>query len=587
MNKGRFQVFNHSLLWVILLGLGALLRLVSLAWPPLGDAEASSALSVATGALASPFWHGGNGAWGSASYQMLTGWLYQVFGTSNANARWIPALAGLGLILAVWHLRTRMGQTQAIFLGILLAISPTMLVTSRTAGGTSLAVLGVAMFVAFALTPNGTQKETRHFAVMGVGLALALASGPTAWNGLLSLAITFAWLRWRGAGDEHPEASIPQGAWRALGLALMVTFLGLTTQFGAGMDGLGVALQAPGQWLAGWTRSGGLALLTALALLPVYEPLVLVFGIIGAARRETDDLIRRGARTWALAAAVLFVLRVGRRPEDLVWVVLPLAYLAAAPLSTLVEIFTDGLEDISVYIMAGVLAALAGFTYLQLVGYTNELSIGGSPQIVTLGLVLTALGFAASLFLLYGMTWSWVEAFHAAGGVGAVLLALLTLSAGWRLAFSPQATGGPELWRPTSASPDIQLLERTLEQLSVANRGEESGLPIRVQEPVPASLAWILRHEKAAPAATGGTPPAAILLPASDSQPSLPGSYVGQRFGVETAWGWEGPLPPDGLGWWILRKSSTRTVEWVLYVPNESPAHSQGGNDGVEAPPPS
>jgi hypothetical protein len=232
-----------------------------------------------------------------------------------------------------------------------------------------------------------------------------------------------------------------------------------------------------------------------------------------------------------------------------------------------------------------VLAALAGFTYLQLVGYVNELSIGGAPEIVTLGLVLTALGFAASLFLLYGMTWSWVEAFHAAGAVGVVLLGVLTLSAGWRLGFSPQATGGPELWRPTSASPDIQLLERTLEQISAAKRGEESGLPIRVQAPVPASLAWILRHETAAPAATDASPPQAVLLPSSDSQPSLPGTYVGQRFGVDTAWGWEGPLPPDGLGWWILRKGGTRSIQWVLYVPNEGPSQSQGGNDGVEAPP--
>jgi len=585
MKEGKLQVPNQAFVWGALLGLGALLRLVSLGWPPLGDAEASSALSAATGALASPFWKAGSGGWGSASYQTLTGWLYQVFGTSNAAARWIPALAGLGLIFAAWFLRRHLGRTQAVLLGLLLAISPTMLITSRTAGGTSLALLGVAMFLAFALTRTEGERGLPPFAGMGVGLGLALASGPMAWNGLLSLAIAFAWLRWRGDGMEAVEKSTPQGAWRTLGLASLVTFLGLTTQFGAGMDGLSVALQAPAQWLAGWTRPGSLALLTALALLPVYEPLILVFGLLGAARRGSEALIWRGARIWALAAAVLFLLRAGRRPEDLVWVVLPMAVLATVPLGTLIEILTDGLEDISVYLMAGVLAALAGFTYLQLVGYVNELSIGGAPEIVTLGLVLTALGLAASLFLLYGMTWSWSEAFHAAGAVGVVLLGVLTLSAGWRLAFSPQATGGPELWRPTSASPDIQLLERTLEQISAAKRGEESGLPIRVQAPVPASLAWILWHETAAPAATDGSPPQAVLLPFSDSQPSLPGTYVGQRFGVDTAWGWEGPLPPDGLGWWILRKGGTRSIQWVLYVPNEVPSQSQGGNDGVEAPP--
>ncbi len=453
--------------------------------------------------------------------------------------------------------------------------------------GTALAVLGTAMFVVFGLDAPGTAPGSRRFAWMGVGLGLALASGPAAWDGLVCLAAALAWLRWRVGDPQTSWRAVPARSWRVFALALGVTFLGLTVEFGAAMDGLGVALQAPGEWLAGWTQPGSLALLTGLVLLPVYEPLIFAFGILGAGRRSEEGPIWAGARVWALAAAILFLLRVGRRPEDLVWLVLPLAVLATQPLGRLVSVLTDGLEDISVYVMIGVLAALAGFTYLQLAGYINEVNVGGSPEIVTLGLVLTALGFAVSLFLLYGMTWSWTEAFRASGSVGVLVLTLFTLSAGWRLAFSPQTTGGPELWRPTSASPDVRLLERTLAQVAMANRGEERGLAIQVQTALPPALAWVLRHElPTAGTASTGSPPPAILLPASDRELNLPGTYLGQSFGIDTTWGWDGPLPPDGFGWWILRKGGTRSVEWVLYVHSDAPLPSQGGNDGVDAPPP-
>jgi hypothetical protein len=572
MRRGRFEVTNEAVLWGGVVALAGLLRLVSLGWPPLSDPEAMAALSAAKGAMASPFWSGGAGPWASVSYQTLTGWLFQVLGTSDSVARWAPALAGIGLLALPWLLRRRLGSARAIILAVLLAISPAMLTTARTAGGTSLALLGVGTLLGAALGNGDDDANRRRYAWMGVGLGLALASGPSGWSGLLSLGIAAAWVRWRSADSEDGLGMAP-GATRVLALALLVTVLGLAVQFGAGMDGLGVALQAPALWLAGWTQPGVLPLLTAVVLLPAYEPLIFIFGLVGAGRTADDDLIWRGARAWALVAVLMVVLRPGRTADDLVWVVLPLALLATLPLSSLSEVLSDGLEDLSVYLMAAVLAALAGFTYLQLAGYINAADVGGSPEMLTLGLVLTAIGFAASLFLLYGMTWSWAEAFHAAGAVGCLVLAILTLSAGWRLAFSPQSTGGPELWQPVSASSDLQLLERTLEEVSMAERGQETGLAIRAQVQPPAALAWVLRRYTDATASPGSqdTLPQVILLPASDIQPSLPGSYVGQTFSVETVWGWDGPLPPDPLGWWIVRQGASQPINWVLYVHSDAP----------------
>ncbi len=580
-----FRLRRESVLWLAIGLSGALLRLAALAWPPLNNTEAAEALAAAARTtFASPFWGTAGGA--SAAYQSLTAWLFQLLGASDWLARCVPALAGALTVFLPLGLRHRLGSTRALVLGALLAWSPALWAVARTAGGTSLAVLGVGALIVSALQHNETAHSSRRSAWMGAAAGLALASGPQALTGLIGLGLGCAWWRWR-TPPGRGEAGGQVVAWPIFGVALGASFLALATQFGTQLGGLATAIQMPGQWLATWVGSSQLSLAPAVVMLGVYEPFVTLFGLAGVAlARPSGDRIWTAAAVWSGASLALFWLRPGRSAEDLVWVVLPLSVLACLAISRLLDILTDGLEDRSVYLMALALAVLGGFGYLQLTTLANNPDLSGSPQVIQLGFVFTALGFAVALFVLYGVIWSWGEAIHASGAAFGLITFLLAFSAGWRLTLGPEAAGGTELWRPQASSPDLSLLETTLHGVAAQTSGEVNDLAIRLDVTPPPSLAWVLRSFTPAEARVGDpTPPKAILLPKTDTAPSLPGPYLGQSFAVENVWAWDGPLPPDGLKWWLLRKAPSQALDWVLYVQADQPVEGENGAGGPGQPP--
>lgn len=554
----------ETVLWLLAAAGAGLLRLGALGWPPLPDPEAAEALATLSRNLArSPFWPSGVAGLGSsASYQSLTGWVFSGFGPTDAAARVIPALFGVFIVLMPLLIRRRIGRSTALFLAAMLAISPTVTAVSRMAGGAALAVAGLGLTLAMALRGESAEHDQQRWAWMGAGVGLALASGPTAITGLIGLAVAVAWWRWGGeAGNRLDRA--------ALGVATLagtVTFLAAATQLGSWLGGLSVAFMAPGQWLATWVQPGNLPWASALALLPVYEPAALVLGVVGwALSVQGDKDLGKAAGIWAFTGLLLFVLRTGRTSADLVWVVVPLSYLGSVTMLHLVRALGDLSYGVTRHLMAVAFLLLGAFGYLQLAAYSAGLTAGGAPKFVELGFVLTAVGFATALFILFGMTWSWSEAWQSLGSAAAVATLLLSFSAMWGLNFSARAASGVELWRPVSTTVDIRAMRKTLSELAVKQIGEPDGVPIGLGEAPPPSLVWAVRGFLKG-TTTDQEAPAIVLLPDTGQPPTLPAKYVGQKVDLEATWGWAGPFPPDAVAWWLQRKGPTTPIRWVMYV---------------------
>ncbi len=130
-----------TLAYTAVVAVGSWLRLARLGWPPLTDSEAVRALAAAAGTpKPSAFWLALPPT--DPAYSALTSVLLQALGSKEFVVRIIPAIAGIGVLLLPWMLRKRIGTGAAFVAACLLAISPVMLASSRTAGGSSLAVLG-------------------------------------------------------------------------------------------------------------------------------------------------------------------------------------------------------------------------------------------------------------------------------------------------------------------------------------------------------------------------------------------------------------------------------------------------------------
>lgn len=548
---------------------GAWLRLARLAWPPLTDTEAIRALAAAAGTpKPSAFWPALPPT--DPAYSSLTSLVLQAIGSRDFVVRIVPALAGIAVLFLPWLLRKRLGMGASLLAAGLLAVSPTMLASSRTAGGSSLAVAGAFLALAFVMgreTPGGSTGRNIGAAALPAGLALA--ASPTVFTGLLGVAIGLG-LAQLGAGRMRlaPIRVAGSGRW---GQAILLTIgaaVALAVALGAyplGLAGLGAEI---GSWLTGWRLGSAFGLLTLLAALLIYEPLIMVAGVmcawLGWRRREPFVLgLALGSVGLALAVGVY----PGHTPEDLQWLVVPMALLAGGAIGRLIEGLETSESRPTVAALTAVLAVLLAFAYLQLASYARGLSPNMTLDPgLRLWLAGAALALGAFVCILFGLGWSWRMAGQAASLALGVGLFLTTVSMAAGLSFGPSAASATQLWRSSATAPEAASLQATLRGVSQAKTGRMDALPVLVEDSVSPALAWLLRDFPAARQIAGPEQPAVILMRPKAQNPALGADYVGQTVVLGDKWGWEGPIPPGVLAWWVTRQAPTVGENWLLLV---------------------
>lgn len=583
MSERRLSV--EGLAWLLILLLAAWSRLAALGRVPLDDAEAAEALAAAASSgTPSAFWPE-NAPTESPSYHALTGLLFAPLGPADVLARLAPALAGVALVMSPLLARGALGRGPALATALILLLSPTALATARTASGASLSALGWTIAVA-ALAYNNAPAERRALWA-AVGAGLAVASGPHALMGLITLAIGWLllsiWERRRAEGTLRPQAmrrrraepeaasleSLPPQALRRSALLGGIVALCLASGLGLFPAGLAGVFEGAGAWVDGWTQSSGYRLLPYLGMLPIYEPLALAFGLAGAwLTARGSDRRPRGELAWALASILVAIAYIGRTPSDLIWAVLPLAVLSGRALVALLGSLAQVVSWPAVGGFGAAAALLVCYAFLQLAGYASGLGGLDVALDFALQLGLAALGvvLAVLALLFLGWGWSWKSAAQAGGLAGFVLAAGLTLSAGWRLNYSPMAASAGELWRNQANTTGLRLLGHSLRMVSQAQTGRAEALPLRLAASAPAGLAWELRDFAPAGDDSQGGAPQLVLTPEEPQPPALQDDYLGQSFTISETWNWDTLLPPNFIRWLVVRKAPTEPVRWLMLV---------------------
>jgi hypothetical protein len=559
---------------IFLLGLG--LRTSNLDTFPLSDSEASEALWAAEGTPEdSVFWpREQDDAGTSAVYQTVTWIWFQAVGGGDAAARLFPAVIGALIVLPPWLLRRRLGRLGALTGSFLLAISPTLVASARAADGTSAAMVAVALgAAALILGLDEEWRPARVTTVLALCLALGLAAGPALFVGLLSLAPAAALMLltaprlWTAATWSSVRAGLP----RAIGIGVLGA---LALSLAAGFLPRGATSLAEGVrvWLLGWIGPGEMHALTPVAILLVYEPLVLVFGVVGAiaAVRERDS-VNVGAVWWAALAFLTAVVYSGRSGAVVAWSTIPLAVLAGQSLAREAERFRGLPTPWHAVGVAALVILLFVYTGVQLSAYASGVGPGLSPLIPEARLAVAggALIVAALAVVLIGLGWSWDVARSGTAAAGAVLLLLVTLSSGWRLNYFRLRPGASELWNVSAPTYGIHRLAATVASLSVATRGVGDELPLAIDDASPPpSLLWALRDYPrftSTDTSLAESPPV-LLSRKTNVEPRLGADYLGQTIVLRETKGFAGPLPPAFLQWWWRREVPVVEDPWLLLV---------------------
>ncbi len=514
-----------------------------------------------------------------------------ILGGTDAAARLPSVIAGIGLVLAPALFRDQIGRVSALIVSALLAISPSAVMASRLADGVTFSALLTVLIVWMALGLGPEEARSAGKRAIGLGIAagalLFLCESGGAYSALTLIGGLLFLIQTEKRGGEFGDLlrrisvrfQWPVGAGAAVVTVALVATLGFFHPGG---------LSAVGDLILGsvrmaTTRNPVGFFAYPISVLLLYEPLLFVLGVWGVARaiwrpgRFSGFLIG-----WALSGFFLAALVPGAVAGHVLWVIVPLAFLAAEPLAAMGRMWESvdlrsGELPWNIPPAWGVVAHGAASLAFLLVAGANLLGFARQMPVTELGewmqpiLALLALILLVILFFLVGSIWGERGAWPGlAVGLIAFLL-IYTVGAAWGVAVA-RGDDPRELWHMNVPAGTLHLLRETIEEASIRHTGDPHTIDMVVLAPQDWSLEWELRGFPNATFVRTLSPRVTapvVITPVADEEPAMGTDYVGQDFVTERTWT---PWFDDArqIVAWIMQRHSARepyaTRAYVLWV---------------------
>jgi hypothetical protein len=568
MKPSRLEIKLGSVLYFAIFILAVVLRFVHLGTFPLADEEALGALRAASSTThASAFYIEPSSVIIQPAYEILTRTLFQIIGANDFLSRFIPALAGALLVLTPLLAKDKLGWGQTVIMGFLLAVCPVFVTISRTASGASLAALGAMSFM-MGILGLSEQNHSRNSIMAGIGLGLCFASGPFIYTAIFILGISL--IIWKLVASQfhkelwvnlYPVGNVGQVFWiAAAALFVFATGLGLS------INGLSGLFDSLAYWLSSWRGGSAFGIMTFLVMIPLYIPVLLMLGILGGwtSLRKQDGI---GASAVILALVGLFVVIFfpGHQPYDLVWIALPLSFVASRYLVWFSRYLFEGRINLWVVAMVALIVLFAFMMYLQFSSFSNQDQLidpvaAWMTLLVFLALITVILSF-------FGLGWDWTSARLSVILASLILVGFLGIQGLMQLNFGPYMLTASGLWRNKVPSVGMELMLETIKTTSQMATGTDHEVDIEIIGAAPTSLIWALRDfQPSDRVSLDDKGSSVVLIRKSGTDLSLQDDYIGQTIAIGEEWGWDSALPPELLKWWVKRQPPVVLDEWLILV---------------------
>lgn len=527
---------------------------------------------------------------------------FTLAGASDEIARWLPALAGVILVLLPWGLRKRLGRGGALAASFVLAISPSAVYAARKLDGAIVvAACGLAVIVGLINYVDMHRPGYLYLAVVALGLGLV--AGPGIYT-LLLVFLAFGLLLfarerllnrqggWSSLAEAVEAARSEKGLLASTAAVLVGTFGLVATTFVLHPAGVGHAADLVGEWARSFLpEADGQPFIYPLLLLLRYEPLILVMGLVEVGRwavsRRTD--LQEGTQPgsafphtaflifWALAAMVLILIAGHRPPGNVLLVVVPMALLAGQGMGRTWRWISQRNLWSEAALFALIALGIGIFFYLQMAAFGLSSSTETAPfagitlYAGTAYLILAVV--ALLLFVILGVVagvWRGRQLVLAGGWLTAlVFLSLFGFKAMWSVNFA-HSSDARELMIMQATVPEVRLFVDRLEALSLEKSGDAHTLQFTVDTATGPVVAWYLRDFGQQSTVDGlSAPPdtvASVTLAAQDLP--LGETFRGQGFALRTHWLPWGLWGRDLVRWLLFTEGSLPVVdqEVVLWV---------------------
>ncbi len=521
----RFSIF-----WCLIVGLiGVLLRFYRLGSLPLSDIEVENALL----------------AWLIVDGQKVvdTNWLansalvnfsqiviFWIADTANPiSARIITVLCGSALIFSpLWFVRY-IGRVGAGVTMALLAVSPSLVMISRTADGMSMALICLVIALV-GLERANSKNDGKGIGMIILGLVLGLMCGVSFI--MPFLFITFILLRY----PHITKLLLKTFRTTSFGSALAYIVIGLlvVTAFFRYKYGFMVLTEPWMQWFSGWLSYSRIrpGLLTA-EISFLNQPLLILLSVVGLGIALHGRSLERYLLVLSVCGLLYGIAYSGVQSRDVVWVIIPLFILCARVGAWASEGQWSGYELIIVTIQGVILGLLMVFGYIVFGGldftfHTPDYSFDRYILVQVLILV----GVLVLVVTLFSLGWS------ARVSTVSVIIVMLLSSTVWSIHRSYNMIRAPSggyttNWHKKWSTGADELMLKTLENLSLRYVGHRREVDIKVVGPYNRQVAWRLREFTNVnwdESLAGDGHPAVILTSGADISISAGPGYIGQEF---------------------------------------------------------
>ena len=552
-------------LYILAFALALALRLTQLGLMPLSDAEALpalQALQIAQGVKTTlephPF------------YILSTSVLFFLFGGgTNFLARLVPALVGSLLVFAPRLLFDgRIKPRPGLILAFFLALDPGLVSLSRQAASPIIAITFLLFTLAYI--------DKRRPDLVGVFGALTLLSGPSIWQGLLSIGIPLAIFvglsqRQKPKLDEQAETSdepeivdAPLFEVRDAILPFIATFIIAGSLFFIVPNGLSAALGSLPTYISSWLTTSDVSTGRLFLSLLIYQPLAVLLALIALMRGWVTGSARViPISLWLLVSVLIVVFMPSHQVSDLAWMLIPLYTMAALELARSFDIYPE--ERSEVFGVIFLTAFIWIFAWLDFAGMV-WLPVG-SPEFVTrFWLLLGALALIVISLVLVAAGWSVRTA--RIGGVWGMTLVLSVLAFSGTLGSAGlRGLSYPELWWHENLPMQADLLEATVREVSEIGLGNDFAAPVVINGIDSPALEWALREHSVQVVDTLDVSSSPyFVITVDQTNPTLVSAYRGQDFSWRQTPLWSIANSGDWIRWVILREMPMSGETIILWA---------------------
>lgn len=597
--------------WLLLIAVSVLLRVIELGDVPLADAESSAALAAYRDTFPNVYTSDANADSPIVYWAQRIG--FGLLGGGELSARLITALAGVLLTLSPLLFRESLGRTRVFFFGLLLTLSPSLLLASRFSAGSVWTLLFAALGL-FALSRwwlTGSDQRGSGYAIgaavaFGVMALLTDSGGPAlavvlVGAGAAAVALTAldAPQTYDLPGSEYLEvvrARLAGFPWLNSALAILAAVIAISTALMTLPSGLSMAGSLLDSFLTGITRpAGDTPLAFPLGISLFYEPWLWAAAFAGLwliVQRGELTFSDRFLAAWVIGGAAFSLIYRGAAAHHALWLIVPLAGLASSLLDDLLihvnapTLWIGGLLDDDAadrstgwvkWTLALLIVAMLTMAAIHLQVFARALLVTPDGlmnamvnQLQNTSYAIGLRGFGVTVLTLMSMTALYFTAGSIWGGqlagqgcaLGAMAFGLITSAASGVTAATSFASNPIEPWHIIAAAPDIGMIRQTAYDIALRQTAGAPEVPITVMADEDGIIAWQVRDFERLTfvseisAATGH---GVIILPdfgdEANENLNLGGTYVGQRVIASYTWSPDLMVGLDFLPWWLLKRA--------------------------------